>query len=291
MLFRPPAVNLRALVALLAAVGVVVALFVPRPVVGTGAESPTHWSPAPQELFAPLVASPTLRPRARAVDLDTTTGPRPRATHWPERDLKAPVGVTHVVAPGDTLWTIALRHSASLTAVVRWNKGLDPRRLVASQRILVPGGSAMRPAPAPAATANRPSGQTSVRPAPTAPSGSGTHGWPLAIRGTISQRFSATHPAIDIAAPTGTPVRAVAAGTVTWAGWEDNGGGYVVVIRHPDGMVSYYNHNSRVLVAAGQRIASGQQIARVGATGWATGPHLDARIQMGGRFVDPLGLF
>lgn len=78
---------------------------------------------------------------------------------------------------------------------------------------------------------------------------------------------------------------------MTWAGWEDNGGGYVVVIRHPDGMVSYYNHNSRVLVAAGQRIARGQQIARVGATGWATGPHLDVRIQMGGRFVDPLGLF
>lgn len=62
----------------------------------------------------------------------------------------------------------------------------------------------------------------------------------------------------------------------------------MVVIRHSDGMRSTYNHNSRVDVAVGERLAAGQTIARVGSTGWSTGPHLDVRIEMDGRFVDPL---
>jgi murein DD-endopeptidase MepM/ murein hydrolase activator NlpD len=116
------------------------------------------------------------------------------------------------------------------------------------------------------------------------------HLWPLAIRGTISSRFSSTHPGIDIAAPSGTPVRAIASGTIAWAGWKTNGGGYVVVIRHPDGMRSTYNHNRGVAVRRGDRVTRGQRIAWVGESGRATGPHLDLRIQMGGRFVNPLAL-
>jgi len=119
----------------------------------------------------------------------------------------------------------------------------------------------------------------------------GGHGWPLAIKGQISNGYSSRHPAIDIAAPSGTPVLAIAAGKVTWAGWKDNGGGYVVVIRHPDGMVSTYNHNKDVAVARGESVRAGQAIARVGATGWATGPHLDLRIQMDGRLINPLKLY
>ena len=89
----------------------------------------------------------------------------------------------------------------------------------------------------------------------------------------------------------GHPVRAIAAGKVTWAGWKDNGGGYVVVIRHPDGMVSTYNHNTDVAVARGESVRAGQDIARVGATGWATGPHLDLRIEMDGRLINPLKVY
>ncbi len=53
---------------------------------------------------------------------------------------------------------------------------------------------------------------------------------------------------------------------------------------------SYYNHNSKVVVNVGDEVGKGQTIARVGSTGWATGPHLDVRIEMNGRFVDPLAL-
>jgi murein DD-endopeptidase MepM/ murein hydrolase activator NlpD len=116
------------------------------------------------------------------------------------------------------------------------------------------------------------------------------HRWPLPVRGLLTTRFSARHPGIDIAAPAGTPVRSIAAGRVVWAGWKRNGGGYVVVIRHPGGMTSTYNHNREVRVRRGRRVSAGQRIASVGSTGLSTGPHLDLRVTMDGRLVNPLRL-
>ena len=208
----------------------------------------------------------------------------------------APKGPTHVVATGDNLWTIARRHSAVLASILRWNEGVDPDRLVAGQRILVPGGSKMVPLAKPSLKPNPVEpGTASVRPAAVerqaaANAEDGDHLWPLPVRGDLTRRFSAAHPGIDIAAPRGTPVRAIADGTVVWAGWKDNGGGYVVEVRHPDGMRSIYNHNSVLTVEDGDRVAQGDTIALVGSTGNSTGPHLDLRIMMGGRLVDPLRL-
>jgi murein DD-endopeptidase MepM/ murein hydrolase activator NlpD len=197
------------------------------------------------------------------------------------------------VATGDNLWTIARRHSADLAGILLWNVGVDPDRLVAGQRILVPGGSKMQPLPKPSPVAPR---ATSVRPAttdrPAAPRApDGEHLWPLPIRGELTRRYSSAHPAIDIAAPQGTKVRAIADGTVTWSGWKDNGGGFVVEISHPDGMRSTYNHNSKLAVGPGDKVAQGETIALVGSTGWSTGPHLDLRIWMYGRLVDPLRFY
>lgn len=202
-------------------------------------------------------------------------------------------GPTHVVASGDNLWTIARRHSAELPPILRWNEGVDPDRLVAGQRILVPGGSKMKPLPKPTPVKPR---TASVRPAavdrPAAPRiEDGDHLWPLPIRGDLTRRFSSAHPGIDIAAPQGTRVRAIADGTVVWAGWKNNGGGYVVEIEHPSGMRSTYNHNSKLTVERGDRVAQGDTIALVGSTGNSTGPHLDLRIRMGGRLVDPLEVY
>lgn len=174
--------------------------------------------------------------------------------------------------------------------VLRWNPDVAADALVIGQRILVPGGSPM-PRPTPRTT---PRGTPRPSTVPADP-GVGTdrmdHRWPLPIAGMVTTRFSGAHPGIDIAAPAGTPVRAIAAGTVAFAGWRNNGGGYVVVLRHPDGMTSTYNHNQSVTVAVGTRVTTGQRIARVGSTGNSTGPHLDLRIQMGGRLVNPLRLF
>jgi murein DD-endopeptidase MepM/ murein hydrolase activator NlpD len=97
------------------------------------------------------------------------------------------------------------------------------------------------------------------------------------------------HLGVDYRAPHGAPVIAVAHGTVTGAGWR-GGGGRTVSIRHANGYESFYLHLSSIApgVRRGARITQGQVIGRVGATGVATGPHLDYRLRKGGVFVNPL---
>ena len=97
------------------------------------------------------------------------------------------------------------------------------------------------------------------------------------------------HLAIDYAAPTGTPVWAVANGTVEFAG-RKGGNGIQVLLRHPAGYKTYYNHLSRVAkgVRRNATVSQKQVIGYVGSTGLSTGPHLDYRISRNGKFVNPL---
>ncbi len=94
------------------------------------------------------------------------------------------------------------------------------------------------------------------------------------------------HLGVDYAAPTGTPVWAVSTGTVTFAG--TNGGfGRMVTLRHPNGMTTSYAHLSSIGVRVGERVIQKETIGHVGMTGTATGPHLDYRMTVNGRVVDP----
>lgn len=97
------------------------------------------------------------------------------------------------------------------------------------------------------------------------------------------------HLGVDYGAPTGTPVVAVAAGAVVSAG-RSGGSGNMVRLRHTNGYETYYLHLSAFAdgIRPGARVAQGQTIGRVGATGLATGPHLDYRMRRDGVFVDPL---
>ena len=119
---------------------------------------------------------------------------------------------------------------------------------------------------------------------------------PLKFAARISSRFSHSrfhpvlkirrpHLGIDYAAPTGTPVQSVAAGTVTFSGWK-GGAGNLITIRHSNGFDSMYMHLSRRQVRPGQKIAQGQQIGLVGSTGLSTGPHLDFRIRKNGHYLN-----
>lgn len=100
------------------------------------------------------------------------------------------------------------------------------------------------------------------------------------------------HTAVDYAAPTGTPVQAIGDGVVTKLGWDGGGGGNRIRIRHAQGYESSYMHLSKYAagIKVGSRVSQGQLIAYVGATGTATGPHLDFRIFQNGRAIDPLSL-
>jgi len=97
------------------------------------------------------------------------------------------------------------------------------------------------------------------------------------------------HLGIDYGAPVGAPVVAVASGTVVSAGWS-GGGGNMVRLRHASGFESYYLHLSAFAkgIRAGVHVDQGELIGRVGATGTATGPHLDYRLRKNGVFVNPL---
>lgn len=95
------------------------------------------------------------------------------------------------------------------------------------------------------------------------------------------------HLGVDFGAPTGTPVRSVGDGVVTFAG-RQNGYGNVIQIQHSGDRSTVYAHLSRIDVRRGQKIEQGMRIGAVGATGWATGPHLHFEFKLSGRQVDPM---
>ncbi len=95
------------------------------------------------------------------------------------------------------------------------------------------------------------------------------------------------HSGVDFALASGSRVSAADGGTVTHAGWKRGGWGYLVIINHGNGMETYYAHNSKVLVSVGQKVAKGEQIARVGSTGNSSGPHVHFEVHVNGRHVNP----
>lgn len=99
------------------------------------------------------------------------------------------------------------------------------------------------------------------------------------------------HKGVDYAAPTGTPVRATADGTVTFAGWQ-NGYGNVVFIRHQGAYSTVYGHLSKLAanLKVGDKVGQGDTIGYVGMTGWATGPHLHYEFRIADQPHDPLAL-
>lgn len=95
------------------------------------------------------------------------------------------------------------------------------------------------------------------------------------------------HNGVDYGAPRGTPVRTVGDGHVDFAG-RQNGYGNVVIVRHAQNKTTLYAHLSKIEVRKGQSVEQGQRIGQVGATGWATGPHLHFEFRVNGRFEDPM---
>lgn len=98
------------------------------------------------------------------------------------------------------------------------------------------------------------------------------------------------HLGVDYAAPSGTPVVAIADGVVTRKGWDSGGGGNTLRLRHANNLESAYLHLKGYAkgISVGTRVSQGQLIGYVGSTGMSTGPHLDFRLYKGGTAIDPL---
>ncbi len=102
----------------------------------------------------------------------------------------------------------------------------------------------------------------------------------------ITNKFS-FHTGLDIAAPEGTKIRAVYSGKVTKVG-EDSRAGKYIFITHDDGFVTFYCHCSEILAEEGANIRQGETIAKVGSTGWSTGPHLHFEVRKDNIRYNPL---
>lgn len=164
---------------------------------------------------------------------------------------------------------------------------LDPTMLLALPRLSGP------PPEAPAGAAARAqhdrasrSDRSPVLPAAPAPAAHVVRPVVGDVTSGFGHRWGRLHAGLDLGAPTGTPVVAVAAGSMESAGFE-GGYGNLVTVRHEDGTVTAYAHLSRILIDAGP-VGAGDVLGLVGSSGRSTGPHLHFEVRTGSGPVDPL---
>ncbi len=203
----------------------------------------------------------------------------------------------HVVEAGQTLYRIALVYGVEESAIAKANGIADPRELRVGQKLIIPGATMTLevppyPAPLPPTARDRIAAARprieEWRPPPSGPDG-GAWTWP--IDGRNSSGFGAPrrrheHSGIDLVAPAGTPILASREGRVIFAGRRGDYG-QLVIIDHGDGWSSRYAHASKILVATGDRVRRGEEIARAGRSGRATTDHLHFEIRYDGEALDP----
>ena len=237
----------------------------------------------------------------------------------PPRSALVPAASVHVVAPGETLHSIARLYGKPVMALAKANNIPPDTMVKVGERIAIPGGastlaSAAPPPVAPAAPpATRSDGSvgsiaTADSPhsarlaAPVAPDADESGGkgaeagnlqafrWP--VRGRVIAGFGPKpnglqNDGINLAVPEGTPVKAADDGVVAYAGNELKGYGNLVLVRHGNGFVTAYAHASEIMVKRGDTVKRGQVIAKSGQTGNVTSPQLHFEIRKGATPVDP----
>jgi len=201
-----------------------------------------------------------------------------------------PPGTWHVVKEGETPAKIAKDAGIPLEDLLEINglrrgQTLEPGRLIF---VLTPSGRPAIPEQTPAVS----SSEASEKPAlPSARADKAPLRWPMespVLTSLFGKRWGRDHEGIDLSAPPGTLVLAAADGEVIYASNYVRGYGNMVVIQHPDDILTVYAHNSSLLVKTGDRVRVGQPIAKVGSTGRSTGPHLHFEVRRREIPQDPL---
>ena len=207
---------------------------------------------------------------------------------------------THTVGPEDSVYLLSQRYAVSQYQLAEANGLEAPFELQVGQRLILPDAmdfSVLDAAPDAqalnvAALTPAPSAPTTpaVRKRFVAPSGSGPFRWP--IEGEVVTEFGPAdrgvhNDGVNIAAPEGTVVRAAARGRVAFVGRDIKSFGTLILVKHDGGVITAYAHLGEVLVAEGDVIEVGQQIATVGQTGKVTSPQLHFEIRKARKPIDP----
>lgn len=183
-------------------------------------------------------------------------------------------GSVHTVSPGESLWEISRNYDVNMSKIVWANNLANPDHLAVGQELIIPGVK----------TAKTSASITGYR-----ISRARSFIWPL--RGKISSyygpRWGEFHSGLDIAAPLGTPIKAVGNGKVVAVGWFGTYG-KMVLIDHGNRVKTRYAHASKILVKKGEWVEQNQTIARVGNTGRSTGPHLHFEVIINDKPQNPL---
>jgi len=259
---------------------------------------------------ATALAAPPTRVASSAAAM-----PSPAPVGPPRNALAAGASV-HVVAPGETLHSIARHYGKPVLVLAKANNIAPDSMVRVGERITIPGGAstAVAAAAAPAAPAprNEPpvgslaaaesthSARLAAAVVPDAEEGGAKAGeaggsvpgfrWP--VRGRVIAGFGPKpnglqNDGINLAVPEGTPVKAADDGVVAYAGNELKGYGNLVLVRHSNGFVTAYAHASEIMVKRGDSVKRGQVIAKSGQTGSVTSPQLHFEIRKGATPVDP----
>ena len=196
-------------------------------------------------------------------------------------------GIWYEVQSDDTLGDIADEFKVTSEDIVNYplNNLGGGANLLAGTKIVIPNG--VKAAAATAVASSSSGGYSSYSSsAAVNPAASGNFMWPT--QGSLTQYFGIYHSGIDIAYAVGIPIAAADGGYVSYAGWDNTGYGYEVLINHGNGFTTRYAHLSQYYVDAGQPVARGQVIAAMGSTGNSTGPHLHFEVIYGGVAQNPL---
>lgn len=195
-------------------------------------------------------------------------------------------GVKHAVKRGETIYSIAKYYGIDAQNIIDYPFNTfsndETFALVAGQELIIPEGIK----PKEIITGTRYVAK-SVAPIQGVV-GEGNFMWPTG--GTITQRYSWYHPAVDIASASNPAIVAAATGSVVLAGWNGGGYGNYVVIDHGNGYQTLYAHllNKSLVVKAGDKVQQGQKLGTMGSTGRSTGTHLHFEIKSGSGKVNPL---
>ena len=202
----------------------------------------------------------------------------------PRRSLDSGRRCAHVVSSGDSIVRIATSYWTTPRALLTTNRvviGKEVPCRAGMKQISTRDGSSARAVAVQQDDAIR---QHKLRP--------DRFGWP--VNGPVSsgfgrRGFGSWHCGVDIQAPQGRPIRAAAAGTVLFSGWQSSYG-WVVKIAHADGFTTIYAHNLKNSVKAGDRVQRGTVIGAVGQTGRANASHLHFEVRRQDRAQNPLPL-